>query len=365
MARESVGFVVPGDLESRTGGYGYDRRMIAGLRARGWSVDVLPLDASFPCPTPDALREAARTLAAIPDGRTVVIDGLALGAMPNEVEREAERLWCVALVHHPLAAEPGIDPATVIELTNSEKRALAAVRQVVVTSQATARTLAAYGVASDRILVVEPGTDPAPPARGSSGGPLQLLYVATLIPRKNHLGLLDALASIPNHRWRLVCAGSLDRDRATADAVRDRLRRDGLEDRVRLVGELGEADVASCYDSADLFVFPTLYEGYGMAVAEALARGLPVVATAAGAIPDLVLGEAGTGEEAGIVVPPGDVKRLADALALMLDDHRARERFRQGALRARRRLPTWDQASERMAVGLGRRAQAAALRDRP
>jgi len=93
-----------------TGGYGYDRRIVAGLRTRGWTVRVEELDSSFPRPTPDALDHAARTLAALPDGTTVLVDGLAFGAMPHEAAREAARLRLIALVHLPLARETGLDP---------------------------------------------------------------------------------------------------------------------------------------------------------------------------------------------------------------------------------------------------------------
>ncbi len=146
--------VIPGDLGIRTGGYGYDRRIIAGLRDRGWLVDVQRLDDSFPTPTLAAHAHAASVLAAIPDGSTVLVDGLALGALPDEAEREALRLRIIALVHHPLAAETGVDPVLAVALEVSERRALAASRSVVVTSRATAARLAEYGVTADRITVV-------------------------------------------------------------------------------------------------------------------------------------------------------------------------------------------------------------------
>ena len=319
FAGSALYVVVPGDLDTRTGGYEYDRRIITGLRERGWSVDVRRLDDSFPTPTSAAREQAAQVLAAIPDGSTVLVDGLALGAMPAEVEREAARLKIVALVHHPLAAETGIDPALAAALETSERRALAASRSVVVSSRATAVRLAHYGVGADRVTVVEPGTDAAPLARGSAfsvqlsalGGepsaishqpreshePLDvaLLCVATLTPRKGCELLLRALASIPHRNWQLTCAGSLDRDAPTVARVRALLRADGLEDRVVLAGDMDAATLAAHYNRADLFVLPTLYEGYGMAVAEALARGLPVVSTATGAIEDLVLGAASAG----------------------------------------------------------------------
>ena len=348
--------VIPGDLETRTGGYGYDRRIIAGLRERGWSVDVLSLEAGFPFPTAAARDHAARSLAAIAGGATVLVDGLALGVLPDEIARERERLRVIALVHHPLAAETGLDPGVAAALEDSERRALAAVRFVVVTGHGTAAGLAQYGVAPERIAVVEPGTDPAPLARGSrqliatSAEPLEvaLLCVATLTPRKGHDVLFRALASIRHLPWRLTCAGGLDRDPATAGRLRAQLDTDGLSDRVALVGDLDAGQLAVHYDRADLFVLATRYEGYGMAVAEALARGLPVISTATGGIPGLV------SDEAGVVVAPGDQAAFTAALGRAVGDPVLRQQLAEGARRVRGRLPTWDDAAAAMEYVLGR-----------
>jgi glycosyltransferase involved in cell wall biosynthesis len=342
--------VIPGDVETRTGGYGYDRRVIAGLRERGWSVDVLSLEDGFPFPTAAARDHAARSLAAIPDGAIVLVDGLALGVLPDEIGRERERLRVVALVHHPLAAETGLDPGVAAALEESERRALAAVRFVVVTGQGTAAGLAHYSVAPERIAVVEPGTDPAPLARGSgqrSGASAEafevgLLCVATLTPRKGHEVLFRALASIRGLPWRLTCAGGLDRDRATVERLRAQLNADGLSDRVDLVGDLDAAQLAVYYDRADVFVLATRYEGYGMAVAEALARGVPVISTATGGIPALVT------DEAGIVVAPGDQAAFTAALGRVVGDGALRRQLAQGARRVRDRLPTWADAAAAM-----------------
>jgi glycosyltransferase involved in cell wall biosynthesis len=344
----AVVLIVPGRLETRTGGYEYDRRMVVGLRARGWSVDVRELDESFPRPTSAALDRAARVLAGIPDCTAVVIDGLALGAMPAEVEREASRLRIAALIHLPLASEIGISRGMAARLAATERRAIAAASLVIVTGKIAAVALESYGVPSDRITVVEPGTDRAPLARGSREGPLRLLCVATVNPGKGHDILLRALAAAASDgNWHLTCAGSLDRHPPTVRRLRDRLRTEGLEARVSLVGDLDATALAACYDAADLFVLATLHETYGMAVAEALARGLPVVSTATGAIPDLV------NEDAGLVVPPGDTDGLTFALARVLGDPALLARFAAGARRVRDRLPTWEEAVGKMAAALG------------
>jgi len=335
--------LVPGRLDTLTGGYGYDRRIIQGLRGLGWSITVHELDASFPEPTDAALEHAARVVAGMADQRAVLVDGLAFGAMPALAAREAQRLRLIALVHHPLALESGVEPRLRERLFASEREALRSARRIVVTSRATATALSDYDVDSSRVDVIEPGTDPAPLATGSSGATVQLLIVAALIPRKGHEMLLRALAAIPERNWTLTCVGSADRHAETAAVVKELIRAGGLEGRVRLAGELEGDALASAYDAADVFVLPTLFEGYGMAVAEAVARGLPVIATNTGAIPDLLAGDAG------LLLQPGDRDQLASALSRMLRDEELRRTVAANARRARARLTTWDGAARAFA----------------
>jgi glycosyltransferase involved in cell wall biosynthesis len=335
--------LAPGRLDTLTGGYIYDQRIVAGLRERGWTVEVRELDGSFPSPTPSALADAARVLAAIPPETIVLIDGLAMGAMPEVVEAQAARLRIVALVHHPLAAETGIDPDVSRRLESSERRSLATARLVVVTSAATARRLHEYDVQPERLRVVEPGTDRAPVSRGSSGDRVALLCVATLIPRKGHDLLLDALAAIPQRQWFLSCVGSKDRHPSYAATLRARVRHLCLENLVEFYGEADAAALSVFYDRSDLFVLPTLYEGFGMAVAEALAWGLPVITTTTGGLQDLV------SDQAGVLVPPGDVAALTSALSRVISDGQLRTRLAEGARCVRERLSSWQDASARMA----------------
>jgi glycosyltransferase involved in cell wall biosynthesis len=334
--------IVPGRLETRTGGYEYDRRIVEGLRNEGWWVDVRELGGRFPRPTSADRHNAARVLSGLPSRSVVVIDGLALGALPDEVEREASRLRFVALVHHPLALETGIDRELQEQLRASERRALAAVRRVVVTGHATANALDDYAVPPDRISVVEPGTNPAPLARGSGGDTVHMLCVASLVPRKGHDLLLRALAAVPQRNWRLRCVGG-DRDADTSRKLREIQRELGLTDHVEFEGESDASAVANYYDAADLFVLATWYEGYGMAVAEALARGLPIVSTRTGAIAEIVP------EHAGVLVEPGDVEALTAALTDIVGSPSLRARLAEGARKARARLPTWPMAAVKLA----------------
>lgn len=344
QARRCV-FLVPGDPQARTGGTLYDRRIADGLRHAGWQVEWNSPGDGYPWPDAVAQAQAADLLDALPDDTLVVADGLAFGALPLLAERHAERLRWVALVHHPLALESGLAPPAQAALRASERRALACVRQVVVTSPATARELAAYGVPAARIAVVEPGTDPAPPSQGS-GAVASLLCVATVTPRKAHAVLLQALAGVRDRQWHLHCAGSLARDAATAAAAQAQARALGLAERVTWHGELEPAPLQALYAQAELFVLPSLYEGYGMAFAEALARGLPVLGCAAGAVADTVPASAG------VLVPPGDVAALQAALQALLDDPARRAALAAGARAHAARLPDWTQAAQRFATVL-------------
>jgi glycosyltransferase involved in cell wall biosynthesis len=353
----SIDLVVPGDIDTPTGGYIYDREILAGLRALHWRTAVHALDASFPQPTPAAARAARATFAALPDDSLVVIDGLALPGLERILHDEQRRLRLVALVHHPVALETGLDPDLARRFEDAERRALALVRRVITTSQWTARALARYDVPVSALRVIEPGvgrrtmhgsTDPrgATPAEGAAAATLRLLCVATLTPRKGHALLFDALGELRDRRWHLTCAGSLLRDPAHVAALEHQLDRLRLGSRVSLLGDLDSDALEREYERADVFVLPSYLEGYGMALAEAVAHGLPVVSTTAGAIPETV--PAGTG----LLVPPGDSRALTAALASLMDDAAKRAALAENARTARASLPTWKGAAKKFAAAL-------------
>jgi glycosyltransferase involved in cell wall biosynthesis len=337
MSPESVAFAIPGAIGTLTGGYAYDRRLIAGLRASGVSVHHLAWPDGFPNPTAQDLAAAARSLAEQPDGRIVIIDGLAYGAMPDLAAAEGRRLRLVALVHHPLALETGAPPG----LMASERRALPHAAAVIATSAATAETLRRdYDVKPERLVVAPPGTDPAPPAARLGS---HILSLGSVTPRKGHDVLVAALVRVAHLGWRCTIAGSLDRAPDWAAALRARIAAAGLADRIALAGEV--EDAGALYASADFFVLASRHEGFGMAYAEALMRGLPVIGTTAGAIPSTVP------PAAGALVRPDDPAGLAIALERLLTDPLARESASAAALQAAARLPRWaDTVSTVMAL---------------
>lgn len=342
----AVDLLVPGALDTLTGGYLYDRRIFRELSSLGWQTQAHALDPSFPEPQAPALDRARSTIAAIPDGRLLVIDGLALAGLTPLLEEIADRLRPVALIHHPLADETGIEPDRARRLEAAEKDALALMPQVIVTSAWTRQRLQRYAVDPHRIAVVEPGIDrDEVPARAPSAT-LRMLCVATLTPRKGHALLIEALARLEHHDWTLRCAGSLDLDKACAARIARQIDGAGLASRIELLGRLEPEQVRREYAGADLFVLPSYLEGYGMALAEAIAHGLPVISTTAGAIPDTVPPKAGR------LVPPGDVAALSAALDELMRDRAALERLEGAARSVAGSWRSWTDAAARFAAVL-------------
>jgi glycosyltransferase involved in cell wall biosynthesis len=343
-----VAFAVPGDLATPTGGFSYDRRIIAELRDLGFAVEAIDLGDGFPAPSATRRAAALAALDRVPVGLPVVIDGLAYGALPELAEGYCRTRAVIALVHHPLALETGLTDAAAARLRASETAALAAARHVVATSDLTTRILAAdYGVPHERITVAPPGTDRvSAPARQNIDGPVALLAVGSLVPRKGYDVLIAALARIADLDWRLTIAGARDRDPATAAQIAAQIAACGLTPRVTLAGAVPPDRLAQLYAEADLFVLASRFEGYGMAFAEAISYGLPMIGTTAGAIPETI--PAGTGT----LVPADDVEALAAALRQLIADRDERTRLAEAAQTAAGRLPTWQDSARLIAAAI-------------
>lgn len=334
-------FAVPGDLATPTGGYAYDRRMIAELGHLGWHIDLVNLGEGFPRPTNETRSAAQARLIAVPAGRVIVIDGLAFGVLPEAASQFRSRNPMIALVHHPLAMESGLSAEQSDLLRASERAALAATSHVIVTSSATARYLVAdYAVPAERITVACPGTDPAPMAQGSQDSIVRLLSIGAIVPRKGFDVLIAALATLIDLPWHLAIAGDRSRDPETAARLDADVRRHSLGGRVAVHGAVSPERLAELYAGADLFVLASRFEGYGMAYAEAMARGLPIVGTNTGAIPDTVPADVG------VLVAPDDPEALALALRKVIENPDERRRQGTSARAAASRLPTWQESAK-------------------
>ena len=340
----SIYFTYPGDLDTPTGGYRYDRRLIAELGDMGLEVITLSLPPCLPELDTKSLKAIEQTISEIPDQSIVVIDGLAFGVLDELAAAEAQRLKLVALCHHPLALETGLDEDQRQRLLKSERRALACARATLVTSEQTKKILVdQFDVLPERIAVAIPGVDPVPLAP-CDGDPIRLLTVASLTRRKAHDVLIDSLAALADLPWQARFVGSDNFDPDWAASLRARVSDLGLSERICFTGPVD--DTRSEFQQTDVFVLPSRFEGYGMVFAEALAAGLPIVAARAGAVPDVVQ------ENASILVPPNDTAALTETLFRLLSDASLRRQLRDGARQASGKLPRWTDTANRFAATL-------------
>jgi glycosyltransferase involved in cell wall biosynthesis len=339
------GFDNPGQP---TGGNIYDRRVCAGLAEVGWEVLVATVATAWPAPGSGARAGLARTLSAIPDGETVLIDGLLASPAAAQLLPHTGRLRITVLLHMPLATV--LDTHHDASAQRSERAVLRAAAGVVVTSEWTRRQVVTrYEIPACRVHVARPGADrvaaPARPVRG------RLICVGVLGRHKGQDLLVEALAGLADRDWHCVLAGPLDRDPDFVGQLQTRITRLGYGHRVRLTGVLTGAALSHAYATADLLVAPSRSETYGMAVTEALAHGLPVLAAAVGGLPE-ALGSTADGTRPGQLVPSGDPAALAAAIGDWLGDERHRHRLRAAAAQRRATLCRWEQTTQEMANAL-------------
>ncbi len=291
---------------SLAGGDAYIAGLAAALRAAGHDV-------------------AIETRAVLPAGRIAVIDGPGLAAFAPEALADA-----VGLIHR---LPPDADAA--------ERDRLQHLRRVIATNAAVTTQLeTAYGVAAERIATITPGVPDAPRSAGSGGPYCAILSVGGLTRRKGHATLLRALAHLPDLDWRLTIVGDDRRDPAYATALHDQAATSGIAARVTFAGPAPDAALESLWRGADIFALATEWEGYGVAVAEALRRGLPVAVTDVGAAAALVT------PQAGVVCPVGDWQGLSKSLRRLIFDTGLRAEMAQAAWEAGQALPDWPAQAE-------------------
>ncbi len=331
-----VSLIVPAPFVTVSGGYAYDRRIVAGLRALGHQVDVVELAGAFPLVDDIARDAACAAWDRLPPGTRPVIDGLALPAFAGLDDALIAR-DAFALIHHPTALETGLGDAERDTLHAAEQRLFARMARLIVTSETTAEAMGKdFAVDPARVHVVTPGTDDAPRAPGSGGPTCRVLSVGTLVPRKGHDLLLRSLARLFDLDWHLTIVGSPERDRVCAHGLSALAESLGITQRVTFAGELTDTALEAEWQRADLFALGTYFEGYGMAVAEALKRGIPVAVTAGGAAGALV------DIDTGVVCTVGDQDQFSKSLRRLIFSAELRAEMAEGALLAGRNLPSWD-----------------------
>ena len=345
MVRELT-FAYPGDLDTVTGGYLYDKQILLGLQKQGWAVHRLSLPDAFPDADQTVLEQAAVELSKVPPSSALVIDGLALGGM-GELAQVFEQRGFIALVHHPLALESGISATLARKLQATEAAALACAKHIIVNSATTAHTLQSmFGIAPQRISIVVPGVDRPERALEHTAQRITrknhrvvLLSVGSIIPRKGYDVLINALADLIHLDWELRIVGDTERDAPTAQRLRQQIHALRLQDRVMLLGGVEPRALQTQYQQADIFVLASHYEGYGMAYAEAMQWGLPIIGTTGGAISQTVA------PGCGLLVDPGDTEHLAQALRSLISQPELHAKMSRAALTHAQQLPDWDECA--------------------
>jgi glycosyltransferase involved in cell wall biosynthesis len=357
-ALRAVHVVVPGDIDDVarcSGGNVYDRRLCRGLAGAGRTVHVVPVAGRWPHPEAAGRGALAAALAAVPDGAAVLVDGLVACGVPEIIGPAARRVAVVVLVHLPLGDETGADP----RLVARERETLTAAAGVVATSPWTAQRLVAmHGLDPDRIVVAAPGVDPAPLAPGTDGAVTDprtshLLCVGSITPTKGQDLLVTALARVADLPWSCDLVGPVRRDPAHVAAVTAAVHRYGLDGRVRMRGPVTGTDLDAAYAAADLLVVPSRAETYGMVVTEALARGIPVLATDVGGLA-ATLGRDPAGRVPGLLVPPDDPAALGGALRDWLEQPLLRNGLRHSAGERRGMLDDWEVTTRCVSAALER-----------
>lgn len=333
-------FVIPGDINLPTGGYRYDREIINAWQNSGVDVTLININGNYPFPTNADKQTALNKIAELPKADIAVVDGLLGGASPEFMQALSKVLPTVALIHHPLCLENGLDEETAKTLESSELAGLAFTSGIITTSPATTLTVSnLFEYNKDKIHTVLPGVERGETSKGSNNSTVNLLCVGSIIERKGHKDLLLALSELTKLDWHLDCIGSTDFDAALFVELKQILETKQLTNKVTFHGSVSEEAILNGYTKADVFVLPSLFEGYGMAYAEAIVRGLPVIGTTAGAIPDTVP------KTCGILVEPSNIQSLRQALQKMIMDKELRNQYHEAAIKAELSFPTWESSA--------------------
>ncbi|NDB68806.1 MAG: glycosyltransferase [Methylocystaceae bacterium] len=335
-----LGFVLPGSLEAPTGGTRYDREILERLPSFGIKPTALLLSAHYPEPELEDRISSARLIAQS-DCDLFLIDGLAFGAF-TEIEINAMTKPYMVLLHHPLADEKGLDEQKAAAFYHQEKANLRHAGAVIVTSQSTKERLkTVYDLSNEIITVAEPAVSKKDAMRAKSAltpdRAARLLSVGAISPRKNYALIINALAHLnTNQDWIWQIAGRLD-DKQESSLLRELGQNLGLDHKIEWLGAVTEEQLTSLYQNSDFLLFPSYYEGYGMALDEALAHGLPVLAS------DKIPSACKPYQEAVKQLNPNRSEDWSEAIKLWLNESLEYQKACKAAYHVANSLPDWDQ----------------------
>jgi glycosyltransferase involved in cell wall biosynthesis len=334
----NVTFFVPGNFPATTGAIVFDTHLVEQLRGLGHGVTIVPVAGSHPMPDETARASAAalwKTHKLLSPAHTAVIDGFCLYAFDG-LEESLRTHGAIGMVHHPMSLEPQLPPAEQDAFVAIEQRVLPGLTRIVVPSESTrGRLTASLMLPPGAVEVVAPGIPEAGRSTGSGGCRCHLRAIGSLIPRKGHDTVLRALTGLDDLDWTLTICGAPEIDPGHAEALRSLAQTSGLGSRVVFDGACPPGRLESLWQTADIFVSGSCFEGYGMAVAEAVRRGLPLAVTSGAAAAEVVP------LDGSVIVPPGDHVQLSKALRRLIFSAPLRQTLAEASWQAGRAFPTW------------------------
>ncbi len=353
----NIGLIIYGSLEIVTGGFLYDRKLVEYVRSRGDRVEVFSLPwRTYASHLLDNMswNLVERIKAANLD--VLVQDELNHPSLFAMNRRLKSRISCpvISIVHHLRSSELRVPWANTL-YSIVEKQYLSTVDGFVFNSHTTRATVEAL-VGTDRpCIVAYPGRDNVisdasgawVSSRSTAAGPLRVVHVGSLIPRKNLHTLISALAQVPKELWTLDVVGSLETDPDYVRLVRGIIANNGLESQVKLLGTLTGDELVRYYSESHLLAVPSSYEGFGIVYLEGMGFGLPAVASTTGAAHEIV-----THGQDGYLVNPDDVEAITGHIRRLCEDRQLLAAMSTAALESYQRHPTWIDCAEKIRIFL-------------
>lgn len=331
-------FLIPGDIDTLASCYIYDKRLIEGLKQRGHQVEVHRLNDDFPFPSDESIQHCSQTVKNIAKSETVIVDSLALGVIPSILKELSLTNPVIGLIHLPLSADPNYSAYQRTLITSQEIEAFRLVKNFIVSSEFTRETLINFGIEEHKINLVIPGIDDFPQKKNYPDQPTKLLSIANMCRSKDHSLLVRALTALKDKDWVLHCYGNLDWDRDYLADFQSLIRKNNLQKKILIHSTISGQELSDAYLDADLFVHPSDFEIYGMALVEALAHGLPVIASTGGGILKTIPPKMGQ------FFKPSDVYGLQSILEELFENPEIYKRLYTHALTYKQTAQTWSKS---------------------
>jgi glycosyltransferase involved in cell wall biosynthesis len=336
-----VGLVIYGSLEGLSGGYLYDRKLVDHLRTAGDTVEIISLSSR------NYLAHLADNLDfRLPPGLDILVEDELAHPSLLTANIQQHPYPVISLVHNLHSSEFRFHWQRA-SYARIEKYYLNSVDGFIFNSTATRDSVHKLAADHKPFVVATPGgnrlgalTADRARARAFEGGPLRLLFLANVIPLKGLHVLLEAISCRPA-AYVLDIVGSLRVNRAYVHKMQKVMRAKGLSSMVHFHENLDGAALIEKIENAQVLVLPSFYEGFGIAILEGMAFGLPAISTMAGAIPQLI-----TDGENGFLILAGDSDKLAQRLTQLASDRALLCRLSLGALSRFHAQPTWEQTTE-------------------